>query len=329
MYNSDRKFQFMDETGATEKESLWISAAFKCTAILENELNKDIAMMTADEVSKALAASGVISSVTMANRIPLIVRYKNWCYDKGFDVVQVRSGDIHIDMSDNIRNTMVCTPSQLARILNQSFPDSGPKSSACIYRAYLWFGFAGMYPEDAASVRISDVDLNRKMVSYNNRWYELKEEGIRDVRRACKLDEFERERNGKQVLFKRDDSDRVLRGRRLKKEISISAYVRSTLRPRTQLGFTNAGHGGMSFLRIRRSGIFYEMLSRELKGFDVNFYTVAHDDFDYGHRDEDVTPIRKSLRRSILMYERDYAAWKKAFAPELMQEFGVAKIPGI
>lgn len=329
MYNSDRKFQFMDETGATEKESLWISAAFKCTAILENELNKDIALMTADEVSKALAASGVISSVTMANRIPLIVRYKHWCYDKGFETVLVRSGDIHVDMSDNIRDTMVFSPSNLARVVNQSFPDSGPKSSACIYRAYLWFGFAGMYPEDAASVRVSDVDLNRKMVSYNNRWYELKDEGIRDIRRACKLNEFVRERNGKQILFKREDNDRVLRGRKLKKEIPVSSYVRSTLRPRIQLGFSNAGYGGMSFLRVRRSGIFYGMLIRELKGFEVNFYTIAYDDFDYGHRDEDVTPTRKSLRRSILMYERDYASWKKAFENDLMQEFKIKQIPGI
>lgn len=328
MYNEERKLQFIQECGIEESKSLWMTATFNNTQAMEEELGRDLAEMTAEEVGESLATTGVISTATITNRIPLVVRYKKWCADRGLPAVIIRSEDVKVDVSDNIRDTMVSSPSHLAYLLQKAFPDTIKKSSHCVYRAYLWMGFAGMQMEDAASVRVSDVDLKSRMIHFNNRWYVIPEEGIGDIRLVCKLKEFARVMRGATVIFERAEGDRILRGRKLKKEITVHGYVRSTLRPTVQAGFKEIGHDGMSFLRIRKSGIFYEMFSREVKGFAVNFATVAHDDYLLGdYKQSNSGSKQKSVRRIMLMYERDYASWKNAFRDELMEEFKLEEMP--
>ncbi len=328
MYNEERKVRFMSECGMEGSKGVWAVATFNNTQLMEEELGKDLAELTAEEVGDALATTGVVSSATIGNRIPLVVRYKKWCAEKGFQTVLVVSEDIRVDVTDNIRDTMVSSPSQLAYLLQKAFPDNVEKSARCVYRAYLWMGFAGMNMEDAADVRVSDVDLNSRMIKYNNRWYVIPEEGIDDIRRVCKAKEFYRLNRGSKTAFQRADGDRILRGRKLKKEITVHGYVRETLRPVIQNGFKAIGYNGMSFLRIRKSGLFYEMFRREVHGFAISFATIAHDDYLAGnYKESKANPKQKVVRRIMLTYEKDYAAWKNAFAEELMEEFRITEMP--
>ena len=328
MYNDERTLRFMAEMGMSARKDVWATATFNNVSLMEEELGRDLAEFTADEVGEALVTTGIVSSATIMNRIPLIVRYKKWCSEQGFDAVQVLSGDIHVDMTDNIRDTMVYAPSELAWLLDKAFPYDSAHSSRCVYRAYLWLGFAGMYPEDAASVRVHDVDLKHGMVFFGRQSYVIPDEGIRDVTLACRAKVFTRVINGGTATFERDDGDRVLRGRKLKKEISIHDYVRSTLRPTIQLGFKQIGYNGMSFLRIRKSGIFHRMFSAEVRGLAINFSPVAFDDYAAGNYKESKTnPKQKVVRKLMLAYEKDYIAWKKAFRKELIEEFNLDHMP--
>ena len=89
-----------------------------------------------------------------------------------------------------------------------------------------------------------------------------------------------------------------------------------------QQGFKRIGHGGMSFNRVRKSGIFYGMFEREGYGFPVNFAQGAMDDYQDGdYKESKGNPKQKIIRRIMLNYERDYAAWKHAFEQELLEEF--------
>lgn len=328
MYNEERKVQFIQECGLEAQRALWVATTFNNTGLMEEELGKDLAELTAEEVGDALATTGIVSSMTIGNRIPLVVRYKNWCAEKGFPTVIVKTSEIRVDISDNIRDSMVYSASQLAGLLQLAFPDTSKKSVKCIYRAYLWMGFAGMQQVDAASVRVSDVDLKSGMIHFQNRWYTIPHEGMHDLRKVCKETEFVRIMRGKEVVFRREEGDRILRGNRLKKQATVQSYVRDTLRSTVQAGFKNIGHDGMSFLRIRKSGIFCEMFGREVHGLAVNFAPVAHDDYLAGdHVESKANPKQKVVRRIMLAYERDYAAWKNAYSDELMELYGLHEMP--
>lgn len=328
MYNEERKIRFMNEMGMSVTKDTWATVTFNNIQLMEEELRKDLAEFTAEEVGESLVTTGVISAATVMNRIPLVVRYKNWCAEQGFQAVIVQSDEIHTDMTDNIRDTMVYAPSELLWLMNKAFPDKGVNSSNCVYRSYLWMGFAGMHPEDAASVRSADVEIRHRMIFYNGRQYAIPEEGVHDIVLACKSKSFTRMIRGGLASFEREDNDRILRGRKLKKEISIHAYVRSTLRPVIQKGFQAIGYNGMSFLRIRKSGIFYTMFSTEVRGLPVNFAAAAFDDYAVGsYKESKGNPKQKVVRRLMLMYEKDYAAWKNAFEKELMEEFDLKEMP--
>lgn len=331
MFNEKRKLQFMKDSGLAPEKDVWVTNVFNLLGPNEEKLGKDLALFTAEETGRALATAGVITSVTISTRIPLVVRYKDWCAEQGFDTVQVRSSEIKVDFSDNIRDVMVATPSHLASLLAESFADKYEKSAKVIYRAYLWFGFAGMEKMEAVNLRVSDVNLKQRMAHSNrDRWYTIHELAVPDVRRACELQEFERNVRFGVATFQRAEGDLVLRGRMMKKEIPLEKYVRETLRPTVQTGFKNAGHPGLSFDRIRKSGLFYAMLQREVLGIPPNFFTIAHDEFDAVHL-EPVAPAakQKTITRIVRMYNRDYAAWKKAFSQELKEDFGIEQIPDL
>ncbi len=332
MYNEERKRQFIQGTGASGGDAPWISGVFNLVEVSERKLGKDIAEFTAAETGEALATPGVTTSITTNSRTLMIVRYKKWCAEQGFKAIQVQSSEIMVDITDNIRSTMVATPMQLSALLAESFPDIHKKSAKVIYRSYLWFGFAGMEKEEAVALRISDVNIRQRKAHTNrDRWYTIHELGIKDVARACELQEFERNVRFGVGTFPRTEGDLILRGRKLNKEISPEKYIQETLRPTVQLGFKTAGHPGLSFDRIRKSGIFYEMFFREVVAkLPPNFYSFAHDDFEFGRtRQISQRSKQKSIQRINDMYNRDYAAWKRAFESELREEFGFEQLPDL
>lgn len=331
MFNEQRKLQFMKDNDLTPEKDVWVTNVFNLLGPTEEKLGKDLSLFTAEEAGKALATAGVITSITISARVPLVVRYKDWCAEHGFETIQMRSSEIEVDFSDNMRDVMVATPTHLSSLLAESFVDRYEKSAKVVYRAYLWLGFAGMEKMEAVCLRVSDVNLKQRMAHSNrDRWYAIHELGIPDVRKACELNEFERNVRFGIAKFPRADGDLILRGRRMKKEIPLEKYIKETLRPTVQAAFKAAGHPGLSFDRIRKSGIFYSMLQREVLGIPPNFFTIAHDEFDEFHK-EPVAPAakQKTITRIVLMYNRDYAAWKKAFSKELKEEFGIDEIPDL
>lgn len=328
MYNEERKLRFMADTGMGGLKYTFAYTVFSIIEPKEIELGRDLAEMTADEVGDALATSDVVSSNTLTNRIPFIVRYKNWCAEQGFDTITMASGDINVDLSGIIRRIMVPNPARLKEILDIAFRETTEQDSKCIYKAHLWMGFAGMQDLNTVGVRAGDINYRECSIFYENRMYFFPKEGLRDIKQANELTVIERLFDGKVRTFRRAEGDKVLRGRKLQREVSDDRYLVKTLRPAVGHWFNLAGFSGMSFARVRKSGIFYEMFKREVKGIPVNFYEIGNDDFVFeGKKPTPGQTKQKILRRIIFGYEKDYAAWKRAFAEELTKEFGIDKIP--
>lgn len=331
MYNERQKIRFLDDVGLAETTRGWAITVFNSTEKLESEYDMDIARMTADDTGRALCYSSIMSASTFANRASFIIKYKKWCNDNGIDSILISSKDIKMDLTDSMRTSMIYSPSQLRDITLEAFPDKdGLRSMAPAYRAMLWFAFAGIYDIDAATIKDSDVNFDARVVNVNGRWYELHEYSIKDIRSAIKVDAFDRRMSDGSIhTFRRADGDTILRGRKLKRDISPERYVEKTLRSVVNVAMTSIGKPGMSYIKVRKSGIYYNMLMREVRGFHVNFYTVAHDDFDHSTNHDSPTPEakQKMISRTVLNYLRDYAAWKKAFEKELRNEFNVNKLP--
>ena len=331
MYNSEQKNRFMDAINLPSDKRSWARVIFDTTQKMEEDRGVDLAMLSGEDVGNALCSTGAMSSITIKNRIPFVIRYKKWCAENGIDTVVIKPYEIVVDFSDSIRETMVYSPLNLFDIIHRAFPDKeGVKTVAPIYRAYLWFAFAGLYEVDAAQVKSKDINFRACVVHYGGRWYQLQPEGLDDIRAAINLDACERVmENGEIRRFRRAEGDEVIRGRRLSKTISPERYVLKTLRTTIQTYFKQAGHPGMSYVKIRKSGLFYQMLDREVHGMAVNFYTFAVDDFE---RDKHSDNVSENMRRRMITrtangYKQDYISWKKAFTNELKEEFDIDKLP--
>ena len=336
MYNADRKERFIAENSMSLSRG-WVVDVFNSIGPMELQLGKDLAEMTAEEVGRAICVGDVMASATITNRIPLVVRYKNWCAENGFSAVPIRSGDVVIDVSRGIRSTMVCSPSNLLAYLDRAYPDDGRKNTPrCVYRSFFWFLFSGLRPVEAADVRTTDVNLRRRLISYNNRWYRIFDLSVTDIRTACEQTVFEKPTpKGNKIMTRpREANNRVLRGwAHGDVQRTPAEYVNRTLRTAVQTAFDRAGLPGVSPLKVRKSGIFYDMLGRELKGLDVRvaFYTLASDDFDLDHIGKEISARQKhkAVHRIQQMYMMDYSNWKQAFEPELLREFGVETLPAV
>ena len=329
MYNSGQKNAFLDSIHLESGKRNWAIDIFNTTENMEVERGVDLAMLSGEDVGTALCSTGATSSVTITNRVPFIVRYKKWCADNGIDAVVLESSDIVYDISDNLRDMMVCSPGQLDYVARRAFPDQGGlRTMAPVYRSYLWLAFSGMFEVDAVQVRERDINLRDLVVNVQGRWYELQPEAIPDIKAAIKLDEIDRNMSGKIKVYHRADGDEIIRGRKIKKVLTPEQYVMKTLRATVHGAMKEIGRNGMSYVKIRKSGLFYGMLSRELKGFTPNFYTIACDDYDRDKHKE-VTPVirQRTISRGVRGYKRDYELWKKAFESELKEEFKVEKLP--
>lgn len=329
--NEERKSKFISDSNTDQSNREWIAAMFRFIAAAEDEFGKDLAEMTAEETSRALASSSVVSFMTLTTRIPLVIRYKKWCAENGFKSVQVSQNEIHVDLSASIRESMVCSPKMLSDVIRKAFQINNENSSKYVYRAYLWLGFSGMYAEDAVRVCEEDIDFRQRTVFFGNRWYKFPEEALEDIRAAGRITEFVRpDDNGNIKTFPRTDGRQILRGRKLKKVLDDKRYIRATLNSAVTSNMTQAGYSGLSFNRVRKSGIFYEALCREVRGIPVNFYEVGHDDYIHTGKKETAGQTKqKILRRIILNYENDYRAWKLAFAETIKQDFGIDSIPDL
>ena len=119
-----------------------------------------------------------------------------------------------------------------------------------------------------------------------------------------------------------------MRFRKLKKYIDPESYVKKTLRHIVHIAMHDIGKNGFSYVKVRKSGLFYGMMKREVRGFVPNFYTIASDDYDYDDHKDVTQDIRKrTIARAVMNYKRDYTAWKKAFRNELLEEFNISEIP--
>lgn len=329
MYNKEQKERFLDAINIANGNRSWAIGVFNTIENMETETGRDLAMLSPEEVGTALLSSGARSYVTIANRLPLVVRYKNWCAENGIDAVTMLSSEIVFDLSVNIKQTMVCTPKQLDRILHEAFPDrKGMSTMAPAYRAYMWFAFSGMFEEDAVQVRMRDINLQDRLVYVSNRWYGLEPESIPEIKAASKFTTLDREMaDGSIRHYRREEGDVILRGRKLEKSISPKDYVKKTLRPLIQSYMKEIGRVDFTFQKVRRSGLFYETFRREVRGLAPNFYTIAVDDYERDNHKPVTESIRKrTISRGNLNYERDYSAWKRAFEQELKEEFGLETI---
>lgn len=232
----------------------------------------------------------------------------------------------------NVRETSVYSPADLREVLELAFPYDRAKSAKCIYRSFLWLAYSGLYLEDAMTLESHSIDFSEKTAACGNRIFHLCKEGLPDIQLTCVLDEFEIYfRGGKVIAFPRKSGDLLLRGRDVRGKQSAGKEPDCLIRTYVSKELSAIGRGGLTFQRVRRSGIYYRFFQKELNGDRLDFHAAAKEDLEYENKALERCPGVKSQAfiRAAGRYRDGYSAWKSAFSEELMYEFRIDKIPGL
>lgn len=67
MYNEEQKMRFIDSVGFSDSNKSWAKDVFNSVENAERDNNKDISVMSGNEVGSALSCSGAVSSITISN----------------------------------------------------------------------------------------------------------------------------------------------------------------------------------------------------------------------------------------------------------------------
>lgn len=334
MYNEERKREFL-ETKRLAGNSMGIMLnLFKRVAEHERACGCDFAEMSEAQMSKAVSDVSGLSRKTIYAAESALRDYVRWCASKGYIEETVK--DVKADVSERIRQSMVCSPDDLLSTLNAVFPEPEINGINYIYRSYLWLAFSGLEEQEAIRVEPEHLffDEMKILKLYGNfSEYVIYPESVNDLKKASSMMQIceNRGKKGISLVWKdRASGNQILRGKATDKP--IEEVLVSSVRPLVSRAFAkaakNAAEGirfNLSYRRAYMSGIFYREYMGELEGIRPNFSKYAYLDFcnrnqkdgyklKRGYTEEHVLSI---LRKS---YEEDYLRWKEAFGLKVQRQ---------
>lgn len=326
MYNAEQKRAFIKDTftNAGQRDK----AVYVFTALEPSEVQKGKDFCTWKKGEILPVVTEVISARTGNQRSRLIILYKyiDWCVANSIEGTSTEIRLIESFGSDKLRRQTVASPRHLQRYLNIICAPEDWQTNDNVFRCYFWLAYAGIRQSDVMNIKNSNVDLNKMLVSYGGREYQIYEEARAAFENCTKLEAFQKislKPNGVRSQTKRADGDTILRlgakgdpsrmFRRLQTEMSKKCGER---------GFANEADKeddsldlDISYARVVLSGIFYRMYIAETQGVRVDFVEAA------GVMLEGKTDNVYRINRAAKEYEMDYARWKVVYEDDLRKKY--------
>ena len=164
MYNQEIKEGFLKAYSASGNERSGCRAMFETTSSYEESIGKDLSEMTSVEVIDALRPVIVGAYKTAANVQSRIKAYVNWCHlncrslSPNLSLLAIEIDDI--DASEYFKKTIFKNEDELIFELEtvRRFEDGFTEG------LILLFAWIGIEQKDALSVKIHDVDLEKRTV---------------------------------------------------------------------------------------------------------------------------------------------------------------------
>jgi len=220
--------------------------------------------------------------------------------------------ELKTEMDEKMKRMMIASPVHLEAVLNKIFEPVASETVDCLYRCYLWMGFAGIEEAEAIEVTVDEIDFDTMTIEHGGKSYEIYREAVPAFKMACNATEFRyvnpNYTDGKQGGYRnRYPGEHLLRGIR-------SAQIKLTT-IRAVIGKKFKAEGiETSYGKIRLSGLFYKTYEMERFGEPVNFDAfiverMGKTDHQY-HRNYTRNKLANGIRRDL---EDDYECWKAAF----------------
>lgn len=308
MYNEDRKMRFLTEMRSSVDFG---KSVFNTIEPCEQENNKDLCELTADILQPIVNIKFGSRTRTTDSTIAFLRSYVGWCKEQGYPT---RSDvyDLKIYMDEKMKRMMIASPVHLESILNKIFEPVTSETVDCLYRCYLWMGFAGIEEAETIEITVDEIDFDTMTIEHGGKSYEIYREAVPAFKMACNATEF-RYVNPNYAEEKRGGYRNRYSGEYLLRGIRSAQIKLSTLRAVVGKNLKKEDIE-TSYGKIRLSGLFYKTYEMERFGEPVNFdaYVVERIGKMDRHYNRNYTrnKLANAIRRDI---EDDYGCWKAAF----------------
>ena len=314
MYNEKQKLSFMNDYTERESTKKFVGSLFDALERYEELYNKDICFMDLDELQPAVDSVIGLRVTTKWSKVATIREYIKWCGRKGIPNVSDAIKHINILGIDKIKGSMVSSPMDLHKCLNNTFDNEEEQTAQSVFHAYFWMAFMGVPIDYTVCIEKEHIDFESMILRYNGDEWPMYRESLRAFKNVVLLTKFKFD-NGyyKEPIYRnRVPGTTILRG------------VRSTpplkfLRSNASAIFTKSIESGrthkrLSYERVKRSGIFYRMHEAEICGEPVDFFELANAAMADKEYALDKGRTKKNLieREARAMME-EYQSWKLAF----------------
>lgn len=308
MYNEERKMRFLTEMRSSVDFG---KSVFNTIEPYEREADKDLCELTVDILQPIANARFGFRTRTSDSTIAFLRSYVGWCKEQGYhtcnDVYELKT-----EMDEKMKRMMIASPVHLEAVLNKLFDPVTSKTVDCLYRCYLWMGFAGLEEDEAVEVTVDEIDFDTMTIEHGGRSYEIYREAVPAFKMACSATEFRyvnpNYTDGKQGGYRnRYSGEYLMRGIR-SAQIKLNT-IRSVVGKRLKVAGVETTYG-----KIRLSGLFYKIYEMERFGEPVNFDAYIVERMEKTNHKYHVNYTRNKLANSIRRdLEDDYECWKSAF----------------
>ena len=300
IYDQSRKSAFL-QTLDTDTSHDAAMRLFVASRPYEEAQQRDLADFSDDDTTSLLGEIGGSKSRSKANMVTILNRYRRWC---GRGKIALR--DVKLELG--IRREMISSPKHLRFILDERFGPLSQYGVDCIYRAVLWLAFSGLKMEAALALPSTALDFETMTVHVGNQSYELYRESLKTLRQLRDMDHFIYYHPAYQAKKARAPGSCLLRG------VSGKVMDARSIRRKLHEAFSK-DHDGMTYEKIRTSGVFYRLFELERAGVGTQMiHAVLGEEADRITREKTSSTGEGAWRSAqIRAMSRDYAAWKKAF----------------
>lgn len=308
VYNSERKMRFITE--ARNSPDVGISV-FNTTAPYEQAAGKDFCELPVETLQSIINTKFGFRNRTIGSVVSFLRLYVNWCKEQGYPSCD-EICKVEIDLDEKMKRMMIASPAHLEFIQNKIFEPVQSETVDCLYRCYLWMGFAGVEEADTINVTVDEIDFDLMTIEHNGKSYEIYREAVPAFKMACTATQFRytnpnyaKEKQGNYRA--RYSGEHLLRGIR-SPQLKINT-IHSVIAKKMKAEGVETSYG-----KIRLSGIFYKVYEMERFGEPVNFDSYVIEQMNKSKREYRYTYSRSkhasAIRRDL---ELDYESWKAAF----------------
>lgn len=326
MYNEKMKMSFIDSCcGSSASKTNAAITFFKALEPYERSWGADVCTVEKKKVVPVIEDLVGFRWQSYKLRTFILKGYVEWCLVNGVEnvckqLLEIKPNDLGVS---KLRRQMVSSPTHLQKYLNLiCYPESEGTVDA-VYRAFYWLAYGGIpLAEMAMQVKVSDVNLEDKIVVSRGREFQLYESSLCAIKECISAEEFKCPRsNGFEHVKKRCDGDVLLRRFVAPtKNDPYSVMSIRTIMSRKEKKYRSDCCGvldpesidlHLSYYRVWISGVFYRTKEAEIIGVPVDFVPLAREISEIkGFPNKPVNEIKNMARE----YERDYKRWKEAYS---------------